>query len=92
MKKSMKKILPLAVVSIISTWKCHITESGRSGSTRTKNRNNGKAKNVIFMIGDGMGVPYTTALRYMNDNPDTPEMERPHLILTCWITNYLPRR
>ncbi|WP_028593249.1 alkaline phosphatase [Paenibacillus assamensis] len=35
-----------------------------------------KIKNVIFMIGDGMGYSYTAAHRYMKDNPDTPLMEK----------------
>lgn len=30
-----------------------------------------QVKNIIFMIGDGMGVSYLTAHRYMKDNPDT---------------------
>lgn len=37
--------------------------------------NNGKVKNVIVMIGDGMGSSYTTAYRYMKDDPVTPRME-----------------
>ncbi|HLR51469.1 MAG TPA: alkaline phosphatase [Candidatus Avamphibacillus sp.] len=37
--------------------------------------NNGKVKNVIVMIGDGMGPSYTTAYRYMKDDPITPHME-----------------
>ncbi|GGB50754.1 alkaline phosphatase [Virgibacillus dakarensis] len=38
--------------------------------------NKGKAKNVIVLIGDGMGPAYTTAYRYMKDDPSTPEMEK----------------
>ncbi|WP_082233221.1 alkaline phosphatase [Halobacillus massiliensis] len=33
-------------------------------------------KNVIMLIGDGMGATYTTAHRYMKDDPDTQEMEK----------------
>ncbi|MGN7469596.1 alkaline phosphatase [Brevibacillus sp. SAFN-007a] len=33
------------------------------------------AKNVIFLIGDGMGTAYTTAYRYLKDDPSTPVME-----------------
>ncbi|MBM7704415.1 alkaline phosphatase [Metabacillus iocasae] len=36
---------------------------------------NPEIKNVIFLIGDGMGQPYMTAHRYMKDNPKTPEIE-----------------
>ena len=32
-------------------------------------------KNVIVMIGDGMGVSMTSAYRYYQDNPQTPEFE-----------------
>ncbi|MDQ0232142.1 alkaline phosphatase [Metabacillus malikii] len=32
-------------------------------------------KNVIFLIGDGMGPSPITAHRYMKDDPSTPEME-----------------
>ena len=32
-------------------------------------------KNIIFLIGDGMGPAYTTAYRYYADNPDTAKVE-----------------
>ncbi|MGR5068904.1 alkaline phosphatase [Vibrio alfacsensis] len=32
-------------------------------------------KNIIYMIGDGMGPAFTTAYRYYQDNPDTKEIE-----------------
>ncbi|MBO1271203.1 alkaline phosphatase [Shewanella sp. 4t3-1-2LB] len=35
-----------------------------------------RPKNVIIMIGDGMGPAYTTAYRYFKDNPDTEEVEQ----------------
>ncbi|UTE77145.1 MULTISPECIES: alkaline phosphatase [Rossellomorea] len=75
MKKSMKKILPLAVVSSLALGSV-IGLNQDNTEAQAKESKNGKAKNVIFMIGDGMGVPYTTGLRYMNDNPDTMEMEK----------------
>ncbi len=34
-----------------------------------------KIKNVIFLIGDGMGPAYNTAYRYLQDDPSTPYME-----------------
>ncbi|MGG4169539.1 alkaline phosphatase [Rossellomorea vietnamensis] len=75
MKKSMKKILPLAVISSLALGSV-IGMNQDNTEAKAKESKNGKAKNVIFMIGDGMGNPYTTALRYMNDNPDTMEMEK----------------
>ncbi len=32
-------------------------------------------KNIIYMIGDGMGPSYLSAYRYMQDKPDTAEVE-----------------
>ncbi|MFD1130584.1 alkaline phosphatase [Paenibacillus provencensis] len=43
-------------------------------------------KNIIFLIGDGMGTSYTSAYRYMKDDPSTKVMERtvfdPYLVGT----------
>ncbi|MGS0673657.1 alkaline phosphatase [Shewanella sp. 125m-1] len=33
-------------------------------------------KNIIYLIGDGMGPAYTTAYRYYNDNPQTQRVEK----------------
>ncbi|WP_192978669.1 alkaline phosphatase [Staphylococcus equorum] len=33
-------------------------------------------KNVIFLVGDGMGPSYNSAYRYFADNPETKEMEK----------------
>ncbi len=33
-------------------------------------------KNIVIMIGDGMGPAYTSAFRYYKDNPDTQEIEQ----------------
>ncbi len=35
-----------------------------------------RPKNIIIMIGDGMGPAYTSAYRYYKDNPDTEEIEQ----------------
>ena len=37
---------------------------------------NGGDKNIIFMIGDGMGVAHTTSYRYFADDKATKEVER----------------
>ncbi|WP_226665165.1 alkaline phosphatase [Microbulbifer aggregans] len=34
-----------------------------------------KPRNVVFMIGDGMGPAYTTGYRYYKDNPQTDSVE-----------------
>lgn len=35
----------------------------------------GKVKNIIFLIGDGMGVSYTSGYRYFKDNPRTKNVD-----------------
>jgi alkaline phosphatase len=39
------------------------------------NSGKGDIKNIIFLIGDGMGVSFTSGYRYFKDNPATPELE-----------------
>jgi alkaline phosphatase len=41
----------------------------------TGNGDNGVIKNIIFLIGDGMGVSFTSGYRYFKDNPNTLELE-----------------
>nr|WP_232217810.1 alkaline phosphatase [Virgibacillus sp. SK37] len=48
----------------------------KKGKDNNAYPNNGKVKNVIVMIGDGMGPSYPTAYRYMKDDPSTPQMEK----------------
>ncbi|WP_459499362.1 alkaline phosphatase [Bacillus sp. C1] len=76
MKKFMKKAWPFAVVTSLAltsvvTWGVTrsdvIKADGKAGDP--------KIKNVIVLIGDGMGPSYMTAHRYMKDNPKTFEME-----------------
>jgi len=33
-------------------------------------------KNIIMIVGDGMGPAYTSAYRYFHDNPNTPALEQ----------------
>ncbi len=40
-----------------------------------KDKDKEEVKNVIFLIGDGMGPAYTTMYRYFKDDPSTPDME-----------------
>ncbi len=35
-----------------------------------------RPKNIVIMVGDGMGTAYTSAYRYYKDNPDTEEVEQ----------------
>jgi alkaline phosphatase len=41
----------------------------------TVNVGKGDIKNIIFLIGDGMGVSFTSGYRYFKDNPATLELE-----------------
>lgn len=34
-----------------------------------------RPSNIIYLIGDGMGVAYTSAYRYYQDNPSTPDVD-----------------
>ena len=54
----------LAVTSV-ATW--NFTRSSEVNAD--ENGSNAKIKNVIVLIGDGMGPSYMTAHRYMKDNP-----------------------
>ena len=41
----------------------------------TVNEDNRDIKNIIFLIGDGMGVSFTSGYRYFKDDPATLELE-----------------
>ncbi|AQQ55515.1 alkaline phosphatase (plasmid) [Planococcus lenghuensis] len=43
---------------------------------KAESQNQAEIKNVIFLIGDGMGPAYNTAYRAFKDNPATPYMEK----------------
>jgi alkaline phosphatase len=71
-KKALKsKVIPYAVVSSLAIG----AFAGFAPKEEAKTKEP-EIKNIIFLIGDGMGVPYLTAHRYMMDNPSTPEIEK----------------
>ncbi|MCS0788223.1 alkaline phosphatase [Cytobacillus firmus] len=76
LKKWTKKALPVLAASAVAF-------GGLMGTiqhTEAKgNEDNRKIKNVIFLIGDGMGVSYTSAYRYLKDDPSTKFVERSEL-------------
>ncbi|WP_409300636.1 alkaline phosphatase [Peribacillus sp. SCS-155] len=86
-KKFTKKIIPVAVLttvalgSLIGTSFNSIEKAEAANTEKTKysQNDNREIKNVIFFIGDGMGVSYTSAHRYLKDNPNTPAVERTEL-------------
>ncbi|MBY0597179.1 alkaline phosphatase [Bacillus bingmayongensis] len=76
MKKFMKKAWPFAVVTSLALTSVVTWGVTRSDVIKADGKeNNAKIKNVIVLIGDGMGPSYITAHRYMKDNPKTFEME-----------------
>lgn len=81
-KRFKKKILPFAVISSLVVG-AFATGTPDVEAKRDKD-NNAEIKNVIFMVGDGMGPAFTTMLRYVNDDPSTKMMEPtafdPHLV------------
>jgi len=65
----MKKFI-LAVISFMSIGSCstHTLIADKTPSSTLP-------KNVIMVIGDGMGPAYTSAYRYYHDNPSTKKVE-----------------
>ncbi|MDO6620324.1 MULTISPECIES: alkaline phosphatase [unclassified Shewanella] len=45
-------------------------------STNKASTTAAKPKNMVIMVGDGMGPAYTSAYRYFKDNPNTQEIEQ----------------
>ncbi|PHR82466.1 MAG: alkaline phosphatase [Colwellia sp.] len=67
----MRHFLPLLLLSL-STVSCVSTETSKQEVMPKKNT---APKNIIMVIGDGMGPAYTTAYRYFSDNPETEAIE-----------------
>lgn len=75
MKKNWKKkILPTAVLSSVAFG--GLIGTLPNAQAEEQKNNHAEIKNVIFLIGDGMGVSYTSAHRYLKDNPNTKMMEQ----------------
>lgn len=75
LKSWKKKVLPIAVISSLTVAGLATVLTGTDAEAKKNGNNNGKPKNVIFLIGDGMGVSYTSAYRYLKDNPKTKTAE-----------------
>lgn len=74
--KFKKKILPVAVLSTVALGSLIGSISNEDVKAQESNNVNSEIKNIIFLIGDGMGVSYTSAYRYLKDDPNTPVAER----------------
>jgi alkaline phosphatase len=70
-----KKVLPFVIASAVALTGVAASvpsaEAHAPGKCQEKAHEQGKVKNVIFLIGDGMGTSYTSAYRYMQDNAGT---------------------
>lgn len=73
-KNLKKKIIPFAVVTSLAL--TNFTGSFSTAEAKENGQNNAKVKNVIFLIGDGMGTSYTSAYRYLKDDPTTKMTEQ----------------
>ncbi|MGS2778268.1 alkaline phosphatase [Robertmurraya sp. GLU-23] len=73
-KNLKKKIIPFAVVTSLAL--TSFTGSFSTAEAKENGQNNAKVKNVIFLIGDGMGTSYTSAYRYLKDDPTTKMTEQ----------------
>jgi alkaline phosphatase len=73
----MKKLLS-AVFVTLALGACTATEnsSGISSDNAVASNDHSTPKNIIMIVGDGMGPAYTTAYRYFNDNPKTSIIEQ----------------
>ncbi|MEP9404736.1 alkaline phosphatase [Peribacillus frigoritolerans] len=70
-----KKVLPITLVSALAFGSLSWSGADRVSAKGNPNKEP-EIKNVIFLIGDGMGVSYTSAYRYLKDNPGTKVAER----------------
>ncbi|MFS0783210.1 alkaline phosphatase [Bacillus sp. 1P06AnD] len=71
-KKIAKTIIPFAVVASLLVGGF----AGVKQHADAKMDKHPRAKNIIFMIGDGMGEANIAAHRYMKDNPNTKGLDR----------------
>lgn len=68
----MRHFLPILILTL-STVSCVNTEALKQEAVAKQATS---PKNIIMVIGDGMGPAYTTAYRYFSDNPMTEKVEQ----------------
>ncbi|WOX04324.1 alkaline phosphatase [Microbulbifer pacificus] len=69
----MKRLSLLLLLCLTAQAGCSKTE--QQSHTRTEAQSQPQPRNIIFMIGDGMGPAYTSGYRYFVDNPETKEVD-----------------
>ncbi|PZT54950.1 alkaline phosphatase [Paenibacillus silvae] len=73
--KLSKKTLPAFALTLAVSASA-LLSVGPAGTVQAASAAKKPIKNIIFLIGDGMGTSYTSAYRYMKDNPSTKVMEK----------------
>jgi alkaline phosphatase len=63
------------IFTIVISVALMLTTSLGTSTAATVNEGKGEIRNIIFLIGDGMGVSFTSGYRYFKDNPTTIELE-----------------
>ncbi|MDQ0232141.1 alkaline phosphatase [Metabacillus malikii] len=66
----------LVTAAVLSTVVIGSFASLNQDSAKAEDESASKVKNIIFLIGDGMGPSTIAAHRYIKDNPSTKEMEK----------------
>jgi len=70
----MKKLVSALFVTLALS-ACTTTDNTEVKSSDTATNSLHSPKNIIMIVGDGMGPAFTTAYRYFNDNPATEIIE-----------------
>jgi len=72
----MKLLLTTIIISLtLSACTTHESSTSITAEASLAEKSTTLPKNIIMVVGDGMGPAYTTAYRYFNDNPDTKVIE-----------------
>ena len=71
----MKLFLPALALSLLTVACTNTATTLHDGAEQTNVLPNSLPRNVIMVIGDGMGPAYTSAYRYFKDNPNTDIVE-----------------
>ncbi|WP_214769343.1 MULTISPECIES: alkaline phosphatase [unclassified Exiguobacterium] len=69
----LKRLIPILALSTLSL---STMVSTPDADAKSKYKKTPEIRNVIFLIGDGMGVSYTSAHRYLKNDPTTTVAEK----------------
>ncbi|WP_019027583.1 alkaline phosphatase [Colwellia piezophila] len=72
----MKKLLSTVLISLaLGACTSYENTAAITADASLTTPSSNSPKNIIMVVGDGMGPAYTTAYRYFNDNPETKIIE-----------------